>query len=628
MGKNRRETDRSWYGYAGKLLWVDLTRGVVRAEELDPTMVRDFIGGIGIAGKILYDKLVPGVDALDASNPLILMTGPLTGTSLPGCVNFSLATRSPLNGFAVCTNANGRFGRSLKFAGYDGLVLEGKSPRPVYLFIDQGQARLLDAAELAGKDVYETPARLRELHGDGISVGCIGPAGEKLVSFAGVLFDDEHSASKGGTGAVLGSKNVKALVVDAPQGKIRVRYRDKLRELAARWVEVDDKYGLAPFVSKQGMRGTFDQEYQLGIVPIKNLTTCDFPEHERFNFEPFSESFDIRKNSCPTCNFNHFNRFTFEGEDLKEPSFDTICGYGPNIGISDPVQTVRLLTLVDHLGLESQEASWTLSFLMECYEAGLIGPADLDGLELNWGAYEASASLLDKIARREGCGEAFADGVYQSALRLGRDALDRAIYVKKGGVPQLMDNRNDWPFTFAELVTNVGSREVGSAIYGPVPDAAELGIDYPSGLGIAGDQSVISRHHALIAPRGQVINFIGLCQLHGASGLMKLVADALEAVTGYSFSEQELLQAGTRFMNLMRAYNVRNGHTREHDAVSPRFVNASTRGLNAGRAFADHLPEVLQQYYRDMGWDEDGAPKVETLKSLGLNYVTKDLDRK
>lgn len=623
----RPNQNTSWCGYTGQLLRVDLSRGLVEAEALDPGMIPDFIGGTGFAGKILYEKCVPQIDALDERNPFILMTGPLTGTSLPGAVNFSLVTKNPLNGFAACTNANGSFGRSLKVSGYDGMVLEGMAPRPVYLYIEPGKAQLRDAGDLVGKDVYETPALLRERHGNGISVGCIGPAGESRVRFAGVLFDREHSASKGGTGAVLGSKNVKAIVVNAPQGTVRVHDERRFRELTARWVEVDDKYGLAKTVSKQGMRGLFDQEYQLGIVPVKNLTTSDFPEHERFNFEPFSQSFEIRKNSCPTCNFNHFNRFFFEGEDLKEPSFDTIAGYGPNIGVSDPVQTVKLITLVDRLGLESQEASWTLSFLMECFEAGTIGRADLDGLELTWGAYGAAGEMLRKIAYQEGCGAIFADGIYQGALRLGGDALGRAIYVKKGGVPQLMDNRNDWPFAFAELVTNLGSREVGSNLYGTVPDSEDLGIDYPSGLGISGDQALVTKHHVLTAPRGQITNFVGLCQLHGGCSFLKMIAEALNAVTGHDFSTHSLLTAGTRFLTLMRAYNVRNGHTREHDSVSPRFVNAPDRGLNAGRAFADYLPGVLGQYYGDMGWDENGVPTAETLKSLGLDYAARDLHR-
>lgn len=622
-----RHGDSPWYGYAGKVLRVDLSRATTGQIDLDLHLATQFIGGAGIGGKLLYERHVPGLDALDGRNPLILMTGPLTGTSLPGSVNFSLITKNPLNGFAACTNACGRFGRSLKFAGYDGIVLEGVALGPVYIYIEPGRAELRDARELAGRDVYETQAFLQEKHGRDISVGCVGPAGEALVRFAGVLFDREHSASKGGTGAVLGSKKVKALVVKAPEGQVKVHDRDKLREALARWKEVDDTVGLGKIVSKRGMRGNFNWDYERGIVPVKNLTTNDFPEHDRYNFEAFGRGFEIRKNSCPGCDFNHFNRFFFEGEDLKEPSFDTIVGYGPNIGVSEAVQTVRLITLVDRLGLESQESSWTLSLLMECYEAGTVGRKDLDGIDLTWGNYEAAASLLRKIAARVGCGAVFADGVYQTAVRLGGDALERAIYVKKGGVPQLMDNRNDWAFTFAEVVTNMGSVETGSNLRGPVPDAQELGVDYPSGLGIAGDQSVLARHHALTAPRGQVPNLVGACFLHGAPrGFMGIVAGALSAVTGLEFDARGVITAGTRFINLMRAYNVRNGHTPEHDSVSPRYTSAPDWGLNAGRSLAEHLPAALKSYYEEMGWDETGAPRPETLKSLGLEYVARDLE--
>lgn len=601
------------YGFAGQILRVDLSRKKVWPQTLASTLFESYLGGAGVAGKLLYDEVPPQTDPYSPDNKVVLMTGPLTATELPGAVNYSIATKSPVAGLPVVTNANGSMGRKLKFAGFDGIVIEGASQNWSYLVIDDGQARLLDAAELLGKDVYQTDDILKKRHGASAVVGCIGPSGERLVRFSGFLAEKEHSASKGGVGSVLGSKRLKAIVVKSTNKSVPVFDEDLMSEVMRRWRLIDDKVGSGARVSQRGMRGGYEERYEQGTVPVRNLTTQDFPGHERLNYDEFARFFQIRRNSCPTCNFNHFNRFLLNGEDLKEPSFDTLVGYGPNIGVSDPVELVRLVTLVDRLGLESQETSWLLSLLMECYHENIIGKEQLDGEALPWGDHAAAARLVEKTAWRQGCGDRFAGGVYMTAHLLGPGALERAVYAKRGFVPQLMDNRNDWAFSFAEAMSSLGHYEA-------LPNASvrffggEDDSDVP--LGIEVDE--LALHHTRSAPRTQVIDCLGICFLHGASGDLSLLADALRAATGVALGTRQLFQAGCRFITMMRLYALKCGLDAGDDTLSPRYLSPPSRGVNAGRALADYLPRVSREYYRLMGWNDAGVPLPETLRRLGI----------
>lgn len=588
------------YGYAGQLLRVDLSTRHISREPLSRELAELYIGGASLACKLLYDEVPPSADPLGPENKLILMTGPLTGTEIPGAVKYCLATKSPFNGFPAESDASGSLGRLLKYAGHDGIIFEGKTERLSYLLIQDGQAELLDASELAGKDIYDTVDFLQSRHGGSSEVGCIGPAGEKLVRFAAFLGEKEHSASKGGMGAVLGSKRLKAIVVKSANRNIPFYNPDEMARVIGQWKKVDEKMGLGRTVSKRGMRGGYETNYERGIVPVKNLTTNDMTEHPSLNYEEVSRRFEIYRNSCPTCNFNHFNRFLLNGEDLKEPSFDTLVGYGPNIGISDPVQVVKLITLVDRMGMETQETSWLLSLLMECREEGLIGPKELDGLPLKWGDYEAVSQLIRKVASRDGCGDWLAEGVYRTAQKLGKKALEKAVYAKRGFVPQLMDNRNDWAFSIGEALSNVGH-------FQGVPD--------PEG------QTPIEKlpqRQAKGAPSAQARDSLGLCFLHGATNDTDLVVAALNAATGLNFDRQKFLDSGLRSITQMRLYSIRCGHKKEDDSLSPRYLSAPKRGLNAGKALEDYFPQLRQEYYRLMGWDEEGFPLPETLKRLGI----------
>lgn len=585
-------------GYAGKLIRVDLSKSRILKEPLPRKLVEEYIGGEALACRILCDEVSPAADPAGPENKLIIMTGPLTGTEIPGAVKYCLVTKNIINGFPAESDASGSFGRLLKFAGYDGIIIEGKANSLSYLYIEDGRVELRDAADLSGKDIYETVDSLQEKHGASAVVGCIGPAGENLVKFAGYIAEKEHSASKGGMGAVLGYKKLKAIVVKSDNRNLAVHDSSELAKVISQWKKVSDKLGLGIRVSRRGMRGGYELNYERGIVPVKNLTVNDWEGYSGLTYENVSRCFEIYKNACPTCSFNHFNRFIYNGEDLKEPSFDTLTGYGPNIGFSDPVQVVRLITLVDRMGLESQETSWLLSFLMECVQDGLIAPGELDGLTLNWGEYEATSQLIRKIAYREGCGAWLAEGIYKSAQKLGNKALEKAVYSKNGFVPQLMDNRNDWPFALGEAFSNVGHFQGAHDPEGKVP------------------VEQLAQRQAAGGPNAQARNSLGTCYLHGGTNDNELLIRALNAVTGLGYNMQQLMNMGLKSITEMRMYAIKCGHKKEHDSLSPRFLSAPMRGIRRGQALGDYFPGIRQEYYRLMGWDEEGVPLPDTLRKL------------
>lgn len=587
-------------GYAGKLIRVDLSKNKISKEPLSRKLMEDYIGGEPMACKVLCEEVPPGADPAGPQNKVIIMTGPLTGTEIPGAVKYCLVTKNMINGFAAESDASGSLGRMLKFAGYDGIIIEGKANSLSYLFIQDDKVELHDAAEISGKDIYETVDLLQAKHGASAAVGCIGPAGENMVKFSGFIAEKEHSASKGGMGAVLGSKKLKAIVVKSDNRNLAVHDSNGVAKVIGQWKKVSDKLGLGIRVSRRGMRGGYELNYERAIVPVKNLTVNDWEGYSGLTYENVSKCFEIYKNACPTCSFNHFNRFIYNGEDLKEPSFDTLTGYGPNIGFSDPVQVVRLITLVDKMGLESQETSWLLSFLMECLQDGIIGPAELDGLHLKWGDYDAVSLLIRKIAHREGCGAWLAEGIYKSAQKLGKKALDKAVYSKNGFVPQLMDNRNDWPFALGEAFSNVGHFQGAHDPEGKTP------------------VEQLAQRQAEGGPNAQARNSLGTCYLHGGTNDNELLISALNAVTGLNYDLPRLMNMGLRSITEMRLYAIKCGHRKEHDSLSPRFMSAPMRGVHKGKGLGQYFPQIRQEYYRLMGWDEEGVPLPETLRNLGI----------
>jgi aldehyde:ferredoxin oxidoreductase len=618
-------------GYVGKGLRVDLGSGKTREEIFPEEMLRQYLGGTGIGIKILFDEVPKTVGALDPENRLVLATGPLTGTAAIGSGTYSVVTKSPITGFASSAQSNGQFGAVLKMAGYDFIILQGASSKPVYLSIDDGIVHVLPADDLMGKDAFETEAALLEKYRPAdrarVSVASIGPSGENLVRYAAIQNDMGHFAASGGAGAVMGSKRLKAIVVRGkgtipiPEGQ-----KDRIKGLAKEWVTEFLKSPSGQCYSKYGTAGHFmAPHWNRGGVPVRNLTTNEFPNPNDFDGPTLYEKL-IRikaKKPCHACPCVHnpiieIKEGPYQGYTAELPEYEDLAAWGPNVGITDPAETIILTDINDRLGMDTKEATFVISLVMECFEEGIISSDRLDGIEPTWGNFNAVKELLKKIAHREGIGAVLCEGVYRTAQWIGKDALDRGVYVKRGFAPHVHDNRARWGTLFTQAVSNMGSQEGID-----MTQKSDRELDLKPIL-FAPELIPISQIRT--SYRRQVGDSMVICSLPSTyDGSFKMTIDFLNAVTGFDLSKEETLQIGERIVNLLRVFSLRNGLTMEDDSFSPRLGKAPTEGPGTGKTLLPYFAEVRQDYYRGMGWDDQGKPLPQTLERLGLKDAIENI---
>lgn len=615
-------------GYMGKILRINLTDGTFSEEKIAPRLLQQFIGGVGLGIHLLYEEVPPEIEPFDPENRIIFLTGPLTGTTVPGSGTFEVISKSPITGFVCSGQANGHFGLRLKKAGYDGLIFEGKSPNPVYLHIHNGRPEIKDAALVAGKTTWETREILVKRHQQKefpVSIASIGPSGENGVRYAAIMSDLGHVVATGGVGAVMGSKNLKAVVV---QGNLKVPLPEDKKKLIYRltreWTQ--KALELSPF-ARGGTQILFMPYYKQGWIPVKNLTTNIFPEAESFDGGYLRKNVyqKVKKTPCHACAFDHCRTIKITGGKhggtiLEDPEYEDLAGWGPNVGVTDPKEATFLTHINDGWGMDLKECTFAVSLAMECYEKGVLTRKDTDGIDLSWGNTEGILKLLEKIARREGFGEILADGVKAAADHIGGDAPLYAVYVKRGIAPHVHDPRTRWGTLFAEAISDTGSID---GLDFTTRKNEDLGIDAPTSepdenVALAQAKSGPYRH-----VEDAVMNCFFFDRIPGA---LQMMAEVLSAVTGFEYSPETLLEAGDRITNLLRVYNVREGLIPEDDSLSPRLLTPPHDGPQKGKSFAKTLSKVRKAYYREKGWDEDtGKPLPETLKKLGIDHVIQDI---
>ena len=615
-------------GYIGKGLRVNLTSGKIQEETFPEKILKQFLGGTGIGIKVLYDEVPSSVGPFDPENRLVLSTGPLTGTPAIGSGTYSAVTKSPLTGFACAAQSNGHFGPVLKYSGFDFIILQGAASKPVYLHIDNGKVDLVPADDLMGKDAFEAETLLLEKHKPSdrsrISVATIGPSGENLVWYAAIQNDLGHFAATGGTGAVMGSKRLKAIVVQGkgivplPEGQ-----QERIRTLAKGWVSEFLKSPSGQCYAKYGTAGHFmAPHWNRGGVPVRNITTNLFPNPQDFDGSSLYEKLiKIKsKKPCHACPCVHnplieIREGPYQGFTAEMPEYEDLAAWGPNVGISDPAQAIILTDLNDRLGMDVKEATFVVSLVMECFEKGLISSDRLDGLKPNWSNFEAVQELLRKTAYKEGIGRILAEGVYRTAQWIGGDALHRAVYVKRGFAPHVHDNRARWGTLFTQMISNMGSQE---GIDMTQKTDHELSLKP-----ILFSPELIPIAQVKTGHRRQFGDSLVVCSLPSTwEGSLKMNIDFLNAVTGFNLSKEEALAIGERIVNLLRVFNIRNGLKAEDDSFSARLGQAPTEGPGEGKTLLPYAANVLKEYYRLIGWDEEtGRPLPQTLERLGLGYA-------
>jgi len=610
-------------GYTGKILRVNLTDEQVTAESVDEITLRKYVGGTGLGAKLLYEEVPPGVEWNHSDNRLILAAGPLNGIPVAGSGTYSVVTKGALTGGGTSTQASGNFGAYLKFSGFDAVVIQGIAKRWLYLYIHNNTAELRDASHLVGEDTSDTEDLIKKELGmreRDLSVVGIGPGGENLVRFAVIVGDKGHVASKNGTGAVMGSKKLKAIAAARGRGRVDVKDRERVSQLGKEMVQAWRDH---PFQSQLYYEGTsffLMAHLKLGQVPIKNLTTNIYPEEEAYRFTRpyFEKHFKMTPKPCWACPSRHLHWIEvtegpYKGYVAEEPDYEIWSQTSNLIGNKDIGASVMLADTMDRLGLDGNESCWLISFLMECYERGIITKEDTDGLEMTWGNVEAARALLHKIAKREGFGNVLAEGVKRSAQYIGGEALNIGVYLEKGHAPRGHDHRPKWIELLDNATSNVGTIETGPQVVSDIFDPDEVSTKLAT-----------EKWHLFVD--SLVMCMFPTMTIVVVPGSIERLVDILNATTGWDFTKEEANQQGHRIANLLRVFNLRHGIGTDVEYPSPRYGSTPVDGPAKGKGIMPHWEYMLDNYYKQMGWDRaSGRPLPETLKSLGLEDIISDI---
>lgn len=600
-------------GYMGKILFVNLSTGKITEETPDESLYRDFIGGYGIGAKILYDRMKPGVDALGPDNMLGFTTGPLTGSPANTGARFCVVCKSPMTGGWGDANSGGIFGPTLKFSGYDAVFVTGVSPKPVYIYIENGKTEIRDAAKLWGKDAYETEKMLRDEHGKGTEMACIGPAGETVSLMACVITEKGAAAGRSGVGAVMGSKRLKAV---AAKGDMKVPIADMTRANKVKTDHITQMKQPGPggesFLDrfhKYGTGGMAIRSALSGDTPVKNwggVGVVDFPKPDGIEGDKVIANIDKRV-ACWHCPIGcQASLKDGKGEyeypaGTRRPEYETLGTFG-TMCLNDNAESIAMCNhICNSYGLDTIAAGCVVAFAIECYENGILTTKDTKGIELTWGNHKAIVDLTWKIAKREGIGDLLADGVKVAAERIGKGAEKYAVHA--GG---------------AELGMHDPKLPGGMGGGGP---AARYQLDATPG-----------RHTAGFGPSGfrnHVVNAAGVCLFGffgGRPGAPDILTDYLASVTGLERTAEELMKCGERIANIRHVFNLREGINPLKLFVHPRIIGdpPQTEGpLKGIRA------DIEAQNYWNLGaldWDRvTTKPSKAKLISLGLNKVADDL---
>lgn len=619
------------YGYHGRILRVNLTIKQTSISELSENDAKKYVGGTGFGARILYQESPPGTQWNDAENRIVISTGPLNGTIFMGSGTFTLVTKGPMTNMAVDTQACGFLGAFLKLAGFDAVVIHGEAEKWSYLFVHDEQAEIRDASHLLGMDTWRTEEKIKEEIGiefkyapEKLSVYSIGPAGEKLVRFAVIVGDKGHVCSKGGNGAVFGSKKLKAVVVGRGKMKIPVKDEEALTGACKKHWKMLQNDPTAKRIMEHGTGGVVVEYARTGILPVKNYTTSIFPREmaEKLSSQYMRTHFDSRKKTCWACRIAH-NRYVKIGEkpyadfQAEEPEYEVIAAFGPQIWQQNPEEVVVLGNLADRLGIDANESGWVLGFAMECYDRGILSERDLDGIKLTWGNAKAAKKLLNKIAVRDGVGRILAEGVKEASRVLGGQALDIGIYTLKGTTPRSHDHRSRWPEMLDNCTTSVSTIE------------AQAGIPITKVLGKS-DINMFDPNEVAVtnaAYNGWHIfeNSLVVCRFCVRSQHETLLR-AVNAATGWSLNLDDAITTGKRTINLMRAFDIRHGLDASSERPSTRYGSTPKDGPAAGIGIMKHIDGMVRMYRREMGWDDEtGRPLPDTLRKLGLDDIIKDI---
>ncbi len=624
------------YGYNGRILHVNLTTDELSVEELPETFYRQYLGGQGIGMYYILQQMPVGADSLGPDNVLAITLSVVTGAPVSGQSRVMANARSPLTGAIGDAQAGGFWPAEAKAAGFDAFIVTGRAARPVYLWVHDGQAELRDAAHLWGQVTGDAEAAIRQELGDPkVQAMQVGPAGEKLVRYACLINMSNRANGRTGMGAVMGAKNLKAIAV---RGKKRPKIADPqaLAEIA-RWgaqnLAQSDIYGM-------GVHGTaevlsFQQES--GGLPTRNWASGVFDGYQALDGPTMTETILKGRDTCYACVVRckrvvEINDGPYRVEaHYGGPEYETLATFGSYCGVSDLAAVAQANQLCNMYGLDTITTGAVIAWAMDCFERGLITADDTGGLDLRFGDAGAMVKLTELIARREGLGDLLAEGMAQAAKKFGPEAEALVTAVKGNPLPAHM------PQVKRSLALIYAANPYGAdhqshehdPSYQDYPDRmAELGLLHPQPSKALSAEKV--RFAVYTQQLYSLLNTIGVCQfVYGPSwhlyGPSQLV-DMVRAVTGWNVSLWELMKAGERSLNMMRAFNAREGFTRADDRLPPRLFQPLSGGRSDGLAVTEaEMAAALPLYYAMCGWDAEGRPTRAKLEELGIGWVAEQI---
>ncbi|MEE9505283.1 MAG: aldehyde ferredoxin oxidoreductase family protein [Thermodesulfobacteriota bacterium] len=602
-------------GWVGKLLRVNLTQGSCEVEELSSTLARNFLGGRGLASKILFDEVDPMVEPLRPENKLIFMTGPLTGTGAIGGASHIVVTKSPLTGSIAWSSSEGHFGPELKFAGYDGIIVEGKSPEPVYLSIEDDQVELLSASHLWGKSTHTTEDLIRsekenQWIANETSVASIGPAGENLVKFASIINDKHRAAARSGVGAVMGSKNLKAIAVRGTKSVSVADGKAFVDAVERAWEKFKSTPVIPQALNNLGTSFLVDIMNEQGVLPVRNFQTGVMKEVEKISGEHMAETILKLNKGCFSCPIA-----CIQVTEVKDPAFlgkgegpeyRTIALIGAGCVINDINAIAKINYLCNEMGIDALSFGSAVACVMELTKKKILSKEEV-GMTLKFGDAEAVVDLVEKVAHREGFGNILAEGGYTLASKYKHPEC--FIGVKKQGSPAF-DPRGIQGLGLEYATSGSGvSHALGYLVTHKI-------------LGIRGEIDPLTTEGKaplvkLFQDGSVVCDSAGLCGLLLLGIWMEEIIPMLKTATGISYNEESLLTVGERIWNLERLFNIKAGFSGKDDTLPQRMLKEPMKeGPTKGQVCK--LNEMLPEYYEIRGWDKKGVPTEDTLKSLGL----------
>ncbi len=622
-----------------KILRINLSNKTTREEMVSDEDLRKYIGGRGLAAKILFEELKPGIDPLGPENKLVFAVGVLEGSMMPGASRYAVFAKSPQTGIWGEAHAAGSFGIELRNAGYIAIVIEGASSTPVYIYVKDSQVRINDASELWGKPTGETEDKIKAEIGESKAVvASIGIAGENLVNYASVISERHRAAGRCGMGAVIGSKKLKAIAVRGT-GRLQVANAEKLRKLTRTYVKNWKTRGRSDWIKdlpKNGTDGGLESLNEEGLLPTKNFKEGTFEYAEDITGETMTKTILVGRQTCPACPVGCMRKVAVKDgpyapvvPEYGGPEYETVGSFGSTCCVKDLKAIAKANMLCNMYSLDTISAGVSIAFAMECFERGIITTKDTGGIDLAWGNADAIVKLVDDIAHKRGFGAILALGTRRMAEKFGQGSEKFAAHVKGLEIP-MHEPRGKKGVGLSYATSNRGACHLQT-----VHDPSFEKENFDPAIGITEEVSRYSTDRTKVdyVIKGEndraLIDSLVMCKFSGEGYTTPQLVQLVKAVTGWNTNAGELIKTGERIFNLCRAFNVREGITRMDDRLPERIAEPATTGPTRGQALdATTLGLMLDNYYEIRGWDSTtGIPTREKLEELGLKYAADELER-